>query len=917
MHSWKANVLQIIQSVFFVVLIWGTDRAITNSNERLEALRDVAHPESKQVGHIPDCKDSMFLRKDRECKTFLYSPKDDPVVARIVNGMMWNNEPAVEDDRVLGFDSMHDVDQYLLDHQETVLAAVHFVRKGSKMLDFIVQTNTSLQFFKGQFQHPTLYIQLPLQLAVEREVTRYITEDAGMEWDVKFTQFAHPASHSDSIMSTIAPTFLLASAMFNFVILLNNLVYEKESGVRQALCNMGMVDFAFWASWVVSEVITAVVHSLLVVGVGLLLNMPIFVQNNLFLVLALIGTANLALMSIAFLFSTALSHAGSAVPAGFSLFVVAWIMQMCIASGFPYAATFSNGSRFWFNCLPWTLLSKGFRDLARASGPGMGGITWSNRVSYCQVSPPSPSVQEQLDYWRGDCVVPLGNLLWYLVAQIVVYLVIAIYMDNILPDGHGVRKPLWYFLSPKYWWLSNKRDYAALQWALDFKDPAPGESVDEDVKMEMDVMKERCTELLAAPAGISEANPFAPGTGTKRKSKRPVLELFSLRKSFKRGIFIKEEFAAVHGTWLGVQEGECFCLLGPNGAGKTTTINCLTGVIPVTSGDALMYGESVRTTGGLNSIRSFMGVCPQFDILWDKLTGREHLQLFADIKGIPWKFRSMQIESLLEQVKLAEAGNLVAEAYSGGMRRRLSVAVALLGNPKVIFLDEPTTGMDPISRRHVWDLIDRAKKDRVIVLTTHSMEEADMLGDRIGIMARGRLRCLGNGLRLKALFGSGYRMSVRTDGSADSFQKLKAAFKSEMDVGTFEASEAYVHFLIPKSKEKVLANFMRTLKSRKKELHIQDVQLGLTPLEEVFLNVARLAELEFARVHRKYEKLIIAGENCTLNVPLGAESVKTPAGVTYFIRWGQDEHGALKLVDYCIATTTAQRRASWVKPIEY
>jgi ABC-type multidrug transport system ATPase subunit len=119
-----------------------------------------------------------------------------------------------------------------------------------------------------------------------------------------------------------------------------------------------------------------------------------------------------------------------------------------------------------------------------------------------------------------------------------------------------------------------------------------------------------------------------------------------------------------------------------------------------------------------------------------------------------------QAGELLDAVKLSAAARQRTSAYSGGMRRRLSVAIALLGDPLVVYLDEPTTGMDPISRRHVWDIIEASKEGRAIVLTTHSMEEADILGDRVAIMARGRVRAIGSTLRLKQRFGSGYQLSV-------------------------------------------------------------------------------------------------------------------------------------------------------------
>ncbi|MEW5319079.1 MAG: hypothetical protein WDW38_010251 [Sanguina aurantia] len=226
---------------------------------------------------------------------------------------------------------------------------------------------------------------------------------------------------------------------------------------------------------------------------------------------------------------------------------------------------------------------------------------------------------------------------------------------------------------------------------------------------------------------------------------------------------------ALAGNWWSVAPGQCFCLLGPNGAGKTTTIKCLTGALPPDGGDALIYGRSVRSAAGLAAIRSTLGVCPQFDVLWGELTGAEHLRLFAAMKGMAQGEVEAEVGLQLEKVRLTSAAKMQTASYSGGMRRRLSVAVALLGDPRVVILDEPTTGMDPVSRRHVWELIHSAKAGRVIVLTTHSMEEADILGDRIGIFVAGRLRCLGSGLHLKGRHGAGYKLSVAvsaTEGGA-------------------------------------------------------------------------------------------------------------------------------------------------------
>jgi ABC-type multidrug transport system ATPase subunit len=324
------------------------------------------------------------------------------------------------------------------------------------------------------------------------------------------------------------------------------------------------------------------------------------------------------------------------------------------------------------------------------------------------------------------------------------------------------------------------------------------EAEDVDVRTARDEMKERCEAYI-------KRHQRTKSEEAEINERKFAIEMFALRKTYTAGGIFKRKkiFAAVAGNSFGIREGECFCLLGPNGAGKTTSIHCLTGVLPFSAGDALIYGTSIATSYGLDQVRPLMGVCPQFDTgLWELLSGREHLHLFGSIKGIPASAISSESARLLEDVKLTEAADITAGAYSGGMKRRLSVALALLGNPKVccynltllhlfistlnfnlisfqiVYLDEPTTGLDPISRRHLWDLVDSAKQNRAIVLTTHSMEEADILGDRIGIMVRGKLQCVGTSLRLKSRYGSGYRVSVRVHAGLSNFDDQKTRIKS-------------------------------------------------------------------------------------------------------------------------------------------
>merc|ERR1711871_925317 len=190
------------------------------------------------------------------------------------------------------------------------------------------------------------------------------------------------------------------------------------------------------------------------------------------------------------------------------------------------------------------------------------------------------------------------------------------------------------------------------------------------------------------------------------------------------------------------------------------TINMLVGNLDITSGTGMVAGYNAKTQ--MRSINQIMGVCPQHDILWPALTGEEHLQLFCRLRGMNEDEGAEETEQRLKDVLLDDpkVRQTPARAYSGGMQRRLSIAISLIGNPKVVYLDEPTTGMDPVTRREVWNMIQRAKKGRVIVLTTHSMEEADVLGDNIGVMSHGRIQAFGSSTRLKKQFGGGYKMTM-------------------------------------------------------------------------------------------------------------------------------------------------------------
>ena len=213
---------------------------------------------------------------------------------------------------------------------------------------------------------------------------------------------------------------------------------------------------------------------------------------------------------------------------------------------------------------------------------------------------------------------------------------------------------------------------------------------------------------------------------------------------------------AVDDLSMTMYKNQIFALLGHNGAGKTTTMSMLTGMYAPTRGNANVFGLSVFSQ--MSEVRKIMGVCPQFDILFEMLTPEEHLQIFCMFKGVPREQIPDQVSRTIVDVDLSSKSKTYAKNLSGGQKRKLSVGIALIGNSKLVMLDEPTSGMDLTARRRIWDMLKRNKQERIIILTTHYMDEADILGDRIAIMASGKIKCCGSSLFLKKKFGVGYNL---------------------------------------------------------------------------------------------------------------------------------------------------------------
>lgn len=222
------------------------------------------------------------------------------------------------------------------------------------------------------------------------------------------------------------------------------------------------------------------------------------------------------------------------------------------------------------------------------------------------------------------------------------------------------------------------------------------------------------------------------------------------------------ETNAVRGVSFGVRGGECFGLLGPNGAGKTTTLAVLTGLVrPPSAGVVNILGYNIAVAAEMSKACLKLGVCPQEDPLWETVTGREHLLFYGKLKGVPAATLTAKVSAILYRLGFENAdADKPAGQYSGGMKRKLSLAIALIAQPPLLFLDEPSAAVDAAAKRHLWKVIKMRSASQSVVLTTHSMEEAEALCDRIAIQVKGQLRCLGPPHHIKRKYGSGYQLEV-------------------------------------------------------------------------------------------------------------------------------------------------------------
>ncbi|XP_020158122.1 ABC transporter A family member 8 isoform X2 [Aegilops tauschii subsp. strangulata] len=595
--------------------------------------------------------------------------------------------------------------------------------------------------------------------------------------------------------SLIGPLFFEWVVALLFPVMLTYLVYEKQHKLRTMMKMHGLGNGPYWIIYYAYFLILSTVYLVLFVIFGALIGLNFFKTNDYGIQFVFFFSFINLQIVLSFLAATFFSKVNTAQAIAYLYIFGSGLMAGSLIRNFLEGGKFP---RHWITVLeiiPAFSLYRGLYELSqyaiRASETGNPGIQWSDLN----------------DHTNG-----MRDVMIIIIVEWLVLLPVAYYFDYAASVG-------------------NSSGLLSIIKRLLRKNPtwrriAVNEVADNDVHVEMeklDIIKERETvdQVL------------------QQRNSGYAVVCDDLKKVY-HGKDGNPDKYAVRGLSLALPYGECLGILGPNGAGKSSFISMMIGFSKPTSGNAFVQDFSIHTD--MENIYNSMGVCPQNDMLWEMLTGREHLQFYGRLKSLSGSALDLAVEESLRSVNLLLGGaaDKQVRKYSGGMKRRLSIAISLIGDAKVVYMDEPSTGLDPASRKSLWTAVKQAKQDRAIILTTHSMEEAEVLCDRLCIMVDGRLQCIGRPKELIARYGGYYVLTMTTSSEFErevedlALKLLPNARKVYHLSGTqkYELSKQQVR----------IADVFMAVENLKRRVEVQAWGLADTTMEDVFVKVATGAQ---------------------------------------------------------------------------
>ncbi|KAF9968750.1 ATP-binding cassette sub- A member 1 [Mortierella alpina] len=926
---WKAALLQAILLPLLVVgIIFGAQKASTSGDGKVNAANNAVQTwkmdglyQCKPEPLSNACMTLVYAPQDAETTQimnyFQTKNQERTNAALTMEGQVWQDMASVPSNNmgIVPMPSDKFIYDYALAHPDTIKLGVVFTKEvpasGPVHWNYQVWYNMSqavnmstVPGFKytkeaGVSRESSMDdaygVQLPNMIRALDESLLTFLDPAHQQADLDYSLKSFPTASSknkynskDNILFMLS-NILALPASITMAMAMLRVAREKENKNKESMQMMGLSPVVYWSAQWLTSWIMALIQGSVIVVLGYAFGLSFFRNTNWFVLWCMFVLLAYGMTLFGFFLTTFCQKSGTALAFGFAV-VVAVLIVVPILGG-PYwsgmwvkdnAKTYTWIVSFFFPPLHFARL---FGQIAKEAlgrnnettgeyipGPG---FFFSNLTNYRFDG-------DDAD-WADYLPLPVSGLTYYGITILLLSL-LTLYFDQVMPNEHGHSSGLFFFFGSigklfrfiRYGGSAGvaRQKSADAQRILPYEG-IPPQNEDSDVVAERERAVNCQSQVAIRISNLTKVY-TKNGPGFFKNLFLALCCCCSRQRRRSNKIVNK----AVDRLNMLTEPDELFALLGQNGAGKSTTMQMLYGVTDPDSGDAFLFNRSIRTD--MQAIRASMGVCPQHDILFNDLSCWEHMQLYAGIKDLPaealvasfdekesikenMRERPSWIRSRLEAVQLWKDRDTMAGRLSGGMKRRLSTIISTIGDPTVLILDEPTTGMDPIHRRHVWTFLAQFKRGRSILLTTHSMEEADALGDKVAIMVSGHLKAIGNTTRLKNKFGNGYRVEMALGNFIPSVQDpahqqqppqgrnlpSQKQLEQEMTDATLaiipqstllDQSGGVMVFGIPMNSIERMADLTAMLERCQAQGKIKQWGIAQTSLEEVFLSLIRGSE---------------------------------------------------------------------------
>ncbi|XP_023980448.1 glucosylceramide transporter ABCA12 isoform X1 [Physeter macrocephalus] len=646
-----------------------------------------------------------------------------------------------------------------------------------------------------------------LQDSIERAIIELQTGRNSQEIAVQVQAIPYPCYMKDNFLTSVSyslPIVLMVAWVIFIAAFVKKLVYEKDLRLHEYMKMMGVNSCSHFFAWLIESVgflLVTIIILIIILKFG-----NILPKTNGFILFLYFSDYSFSVLAMSYLISVFFNNTNIAALIGSLIYIIAFFPFIVLVT---IENELSCIVKVFMNLLSPTAFSYASQYIARYEEQGIG-LQWENMYS-------SP-VQ--------DDTTSFGWLCCLILADSFIYFLIAWYIRNVFPGTYGMAAP-WYFpFLPSYW----KERFGC----------AEVKHEKSSVLMFTNIMMQNTSPSASK---TSPEYVFPSNTESEPKDLTVGVALRGVTKNYGSKI-------AVANLSLDFYEGHITSLLGPNGAGKTTTISLLTGLFEASAGNIFVYGKDIKTD--LHTMRKNLGVCMQHDVLFSYLTTKEHLLLYGSIKVPHWTKKQLheEVKRTLKDTGLYSHRHKRVGTLSGGMKRKLSISIALIGGSRVVILDEPSTGVDPCSRRSIWDVISKNKTARTIILSTHHLDEAEVLSDRIAFLEDGGLRCCGSPFYLKEAFGDGYHLTLTKKKSPNVNTSTVCDTTAVTSVIQSHLPEAYLKediggelvYVLPPFSTSVSGAYLsllRALDNGLSDLNIGCYGISDTTMEEVFLNLTK------------------------------------------------------------------------------